>query len=638
MRKPHVLFSTALIVAVFLMAFRYDSNTDSSYKKYAFDHRMLLVDTLFEGSNSYFASSGVCDNCHGFDPNGIASVDMEGTDINVVDDWRSSMMANSARDPFWRAKVSHEVFINPALQEEIESTCTRCHAPLGNYAATINGADHYSFAEMLLDSVALDGVSCLACHQRSPENLNGHNGMMQFASTNIVYGQYENPLVTPMFLGSGYVPEFGAHIAHAEICGSCHSLITSTVDLEGNLTGSDFVEQATWHEWLNSSYPEIGTTCQDCHMPSLGEQGVILAKGSDTPPRSPYSLHTLVGGNAFMLGLLRDNADALSLTASSEQFETTRLATVQNLQNNSLQFVLNEVDRDADTLRLEALLTNITGHKLPSGYPARRMVVNIEIRDSLNNMIWTSGAFDNEFYVIGENAPFEPHYQTIRDENEVQIYEMVMGDVNGNFTTVLERANSHLKDNRLVPLGFSTSNEVYDTTEIVLGIPDPDFNHNPGEGSGTDKIRYHIALNGYAGEIEVRGAVYYQSIPPIWLEEIFSVETDAINEFQTMYDAADKTPVLMKSTSFVLEDFVSTDDFNFQKDINCFSIGTDMVIESNLSIQWELYSVQGSLIQRGNAPRGYNRYSTELAYGTYIIVLNTAQGSEIKKLMIGKRP
>lgn len=594
-----------------------------------------MIDTLFEGSNSYFTSSGVCDNCHGFDPNGIASVDMEGSDVNVVDDWRSSMMANSARDPFWRAKVSHEVFINPAHQQEIESTCTRCHAPLGNYAATINGADHYSFAEMLLDSVALDGVSCLACHQRSPENLSGHNGFMQFASTNIVYGQYENPLVTPMFLGSGYTPEYGAHIAHAEICGSCHSLITNTVDLEGNLTGSDFVEQATWHEWLNSSYPGMGTSCQDCHMPSLGEQGVILAKGSDTPPRTPFSLHTLVGGNAFMLGLLRDNAETLSLTASPEQFESTRQATIQNLQQNSLQFALTETDRDADTLRLEALLTNITGHKLPSGYPARRMVVNVEIRDSLNNVIWSSGTFDNDFYVLGENTPFEPHYQTIRSENEVQIYEMVMGDVNGNFTTVLERADSHLKDNRLVPLGFSMANEVYDTTEIVLGIPDNDFNQNPTEGSGTDKLNYHIALNGYTGEIEVRGAVYYQSIPPIWLEEIFSVETDAINEFQAMYDAADKTPVLMNSTSFILEEFVSVNDLNSNGFINCFSDGRNVVIESNQSIKWELYSLQGALIQRGNAGRGYNRFTPELPFGTYLLVFETTQGSQIQKIVLG---
>jgi len=41
---------------------------------------------------------------------------------------------------------------------------------------------------------------------------------------------------------------------------------------------------------------------------------------------------------------------------------------------------------------------------------------------------------------------------------------MVMADVNGDRTTVLERAASKLKDNRLAPAGFSTTHYTYDTT------------------------------------------------------------------------------------------------------------------------------------------------------------------------------
>jgi len=68
------------------------------------------INTLFEGINTTFQSAGRCDHCHGYDPEGIASVSGKAGDINVVDDWSSTMMANSAKDPFWRAKVSHEVF------------------------------------------------------------------------------------------------------------------------------------------------------------------------------------------------------------------------------------------------------------------------------------------------------------------------------------------------------------------------------------------------------------------------------------------------------------------------------------------------------------------------------------------------
>jgi hypothetical protein len=41
----------------------------------------------------------------------------QGRDVNVVNDWRSSLMANSARDPFFRAKLDHEVLVNPAHSE-----------------------------------------------------------------------------------------------------------------------------------------------------------------------------------------------------------------------------------------------------------------------------------------------------------------------------------------------------------------------------------------------------------------------------------------------------------------------------------------------------------------------------------------
>ena len=50
-------------------------------------------------------------------------------------------MANSAKDPFWRAKVAHEVAINPDHQLELEDKCTSCHAPLGHFNAHHLGED-----------------------------------------------------------------------------------------------------------------------------------------------------------------------------------------------------------------------------------------------------------------------------------------------------------------------------------------------------------------------------------------------------------------------------------------------------------------------------------------------------------------
>ncbi|MFN9801352.1 MAG: hypothetical protein ACK54P_15150, partial [Bacteroidota bacterium] len=129
----------------------------------------------------------------------------------------------------------------------------------------------------------------------------------------VAYGPYEGPLVTPMALYSNYIPEYGPHIQDAKLCAGCHSLVTQTVDLEGNLTGAEFVEQATWHEWLNSSYPEDQVTCQSCHLPRLDKQAVVLAAGFDTEPRQPFGLHTMAGGNTLMLSIMRDYRDVLCI-------------------------------------------------------------------------------------------------------------------------------------------------------------------------------------------------------------------------------------------------------------------------------------------------------------------------------------
>ncbi len=107
--------------------------------------------------NQYFKGSGTCNGCHGLDnvPPVFANHTQAGVDVNPTDQWRSTMMANSAKDPFWRAKVSHEVAVNPAHQAALEDKCTSCHAPMGRYAEFYSGDGHYSIAQMSQDPLAL---------------------------------------------------------------------------------------------------------------------------------------------------------------------------------------------------------------------------------------------------------------------------------------------------------------------------------------------------------------------------------------------------------------------------------------------------------------------------------------------------
>src|SRR5690242_17146876 len=48
-------------------------------------------DGLYVMYSTYFATAGRCSGCHGHDTMAVAMVDESGTDVNVVDDWRSTM-------------------------------------------------------------------------------------------------------------------------------------------------------------------------------------------------------------------------------------------------------------------------------------------------------------------------------------------------------------------------------------------------------------------------------------------------------------------------------------------------------------------------------------------------------------------
>jgi len=512
--------------------------------------------TLPLSDNGYFMGSGKCDGCHGFDETQHANVNELGHDISPITMWRASMMANSAKDPFWRAKVSHEVTVNPQHQEALEDKCTSCHAPMGRYSHVEFNLGSYGISDLENDSLGLDGVSCLACHKQSPQGLgSNHSGDLNFIGAPVAFGPFEKPFEPPMQELVGLAPTYGEHINDAGICAGCHTLLTNSVDLNGNFTGQTFVEQATYHEWLNSAYDDgqsNATTCQGCHMPRIDEGVVISANYLILFPRQPYAKHELVGGNSFMLKLMKNNISSLGIAATEEHFDSTIARTENMLKHQTMNLDLDLMTFDNDTAYFEVRLENLAGHKFPSGYPARRAFLEFVVLTQTGDTLFKSGVLNPSYGINGQNADFEPHYNIIKAEDQAQIYELVMGDVNGNVTTVLERAFQPLKDNRLAPLGFSTLHSVYDTTMIVGNATvDPDFNFDGFEGSGTDVVHYHVGLNGYNGTLKVVSRVYYQSAPRKWMQEMFSHTTTAINTFKAMYDNADHTPVLVAADSIM---------------------------------------------------------------------------------------
>jgi hypothetical protein len=549
------LFLTALGSVVLLFTAWNEAVRPVSGPHSSFELKLLRsTDSLAVQIGTYFTTAGRCAGCHGTDLLGIASIDGQGRDVNVVDDWRSTMMANSARDPFFRAKVEHEVLVNPAHQGPIENKCLSCHAPLGMHQESMLGHPPFTMAMLDTSKMALDGVSCLSCHMQSEATAGTYfSGELQFDSAR-VYGPYSddqiNPAIMQFFVR--FTPGFGSHIVNSKVCAGCHTLITETIDLEGNITGDKFVEQATYHEWLNSIYSVNGTQCNTCHMPRISDPIILAAEYPFLNAQTPFGLHHLVGGNVHMLELLKANKDVLDIPATDLQFDSTIARTQRMLTQHTLLLDLDLVDRTSDTAYYAVRLENLAGHRFPSGYPSRRAFIEFVVLDATGDTVFKSGRLNSAMEVEGHDATYEPHYTVINRSEQVQIYEMVMGDVNGDVTTVLERAKDPIKDNRLVPYGFSTAHPSYDTTLIAgNALTDPDFNRNTlgEEGSGTDIVYYHIPVSNTTAALRAYARAYYQPVPPGWNREMFEQSGPEIDAFRSMLATSDGTPTLVAADS-----------------------------------------------------------------------------------------
>lgn len=584
--------------------------------------------------NTLFATSGTCEMCHGagsLGPLTNANTDPDGNDISPVSLWQATMMANSSKDPFWQAKVSHEKLVNPSLSGAIEETCLRCHAPLGKFNAMHHSLP-YSLDSLKTDPIGLDGVSCLACHAMEADGLGSvFSANMTYDTMHTVFGQYSDPVTGPMTTMIGFTPTLGEHVSSAAACGACHTLITSPVDETGVSLDTFFVEQAMYHEWKNSSYSDEGVTCQSCHMPKVDYNVFIANRPPWLSSRNNYSKHDLVGANAFMLNLLGNNIDTLGLTASSSDFEETISRTMTMLQTQTANLDLGIEQETADSVTYYVDIENLAGHKFPSGYPSRRAIVEFIVQSPSGDTLFHSGEFDDNFYLTQEDATYEPHYDTIKSEDNVQIYELVMGDYNGDVTTVLEYAYTPLKDNRLVPEGFSTTHESYDTTQII-GNAQMDLNFNESE-NGRDVVFYKIPKDAEYGSWVITAKLLYQSVPPKWLEEMFDYSSEEIDLFEYLYFESDLTPMLVAMDR--IGGFQSVD--LMENDITIYPNPSSGPVIINAGVKMDsvqIFNASGQLLVNQRVISNQFIWDAKVEKGVYLIQISTSDKKNIVRKVI----
>jgi hypothetical protein len=456
--------------------------------------------------------------------------------------WQGTMMANAFRDPYWRAQVAKESAAAPERTGEIQALCIRCHAPMAHHTAELGGQPARTIATVADDPLARDGVSCTVCHQIQPEGLGEAEtfaGMLRIGRDRAIFGPYSDPAPGPMRMHSGYTPTHGKHVKDAALCGTCHTLFTGH-------TGTAFAEQTPYLEWRNSAFqnerdaaPE-SRTCQDCHMPRIPETRIArnpMGRDFLIPPRPAYATHVFVGGNAFMLDLLRVNRASLGVTATEASLELAAEATRRQLRHETARLTVGALTRKNGRLEFAVKVENLTGHKLPTGYPARRAWIHVQVREG-GNVVFESGAVDEQGRLKGVADELGLSHATVVEKpGEVVVYELIAIDQDGKATTHLARMARRGKDTRILPRGWrSDGPHAEATTPIGIGA-DPDF------VAGSDVVTFRVPLPEMTPKgVQVVAWLDYQSIPPAWVAALRPVDATEARAFLTMYDAAGKTP------------------------------------------------------------------------------------------------
>lgn len=489
-----------------------------------------------------FVAADTCRACH----NNL--VTPSGEDVSIFTDWRGSMMANSARDPYWMAAVRRELMDFPAAAADIENECSICHMPMTTFPERAAGRKGRIFDHLPLGraddpdaALAADGVSCTVCHQIQPTRLGtkaSYTGgyvidVNAAPGARRLFGpfQVDAGRTRVMQSSSSFEPAQSAHIQQSELCATCHTLFTHS--LATGATDTQLPEQTPYLEWQQSAYKDT-QSCQSCHMPVVaGEMPLTQVLGQ---PREGMSRHTFRGGNFFMMKMLNRYRADLGVRATPREMDAAVARTTKHLQEDTARVSVTRAERTKDGLSIDVDVQNLAGHKLPTAYPSRRAWLHLVVKDGAGRTVFESGRFSPDGRIAGNDndadaARFEPHYAEITQADQVQVYESVMVDPAGRVTTGLLSGARYVKDNRLLPRGMKRATTTADVA--VHGVAAEDANFDDGR----DRVTYRVALDSIEGPLSVSAELWYQPIGYRWAVNFRSYDAPEPKRFVRYWDS-----------------------------------------------------------------------------------------------------
>ena len=413
-----------------------------------------------------------CDNCHG----GYSRA------VEPAFNWRGSMMANAGRDPiFWATMAIAEQDVEGSGNFCIRCHSTSgWHAGRGVptdgsglMAGDSDGVDCDTCHKMTNpNQKEIPGVMVspyIANDKLNPATGYYGSGMLSLSGGNAKLGPYNDAAAKHQFSQSKFHRE-------AEFCGSCHDVsnpavgdlahnngIQSTGDpvvstgvpgsaVDGKAAFNNFpfqygIVERTFSEFLSgalsktlvSDYTGLpadlkagavkaafesakgnyadGTpryfSCQTCHMRATTGVG---ANKAGTPTRTDLPLHDMTGGNYWMPDVIiyQNSQSTLRLGGGLTALQIEALNAGKDRARQQLDLAAS-LSVSGNNLKV----TNLTGHKLISGYPeGRRMWLNIQWYNASNELLREEGKYDTVTSINGKPVKsivsdtkiYEAHY------------------------------------------------------------------------------------------------------------------------------------------------------------------------------------------------------------------------------------
>ncbi|MBA8889427.1 hypothetical protein FHW12_003670 [Dokdonella fugitiva] len=509
----------------------------------------------------------VCIDCH-------RSLDPANAGFMPHSTWGGSMMANAMRDPlFWAAL---DVANHDAASEGnagVGDYCLRCHTPRGwlggrvvkNGSGGTTGTGGESGCKLLGNYASKDrdnsdysGVDCHYCHRLMPGGPQGEAFITGNANAWV-----DDALTcesTPGFFGpcrrgpyqyaAGSMLEaphgwaYSSHHTGSAICATCHDVTTPDTDqgplktlvrADGTDSGRPFPIERTSTEWSRSLFadailrdgfgdapsgtPAVATAqpCQACHMRTSQDP---LAKACEANPSGSRTgnlpVHEFAGANAWVPGIIKAEYGG-NLLQQPEDYDRT-IASARDMLASSatvsttITAYTPATPTTAGSISIEVAVTNLSGHKLPTGYPeGRRMWLNLQVRSAANALVAESGAYDDATATLTEDV-------------QARVYESLQGIWDApSQTCVVESAgakqfhfvlnNCIAKDNRIPPLGFRVT--APDDPEGLEAGPVAANYAETSPGSGvlvnTDRVAYTFTVPaGTTGPLSAKATLYHQ--------------------------------------------------------------------------------------------------------------------------------